>query len=56
MASGPLFENGLSNRHSIQIPLLIKTSLARGQAGMIGEGKPIWNHAHVNDGEYALPA
>ncbi|KAI0658305.1 NAD-P-binding protein [Cubamyces menziesii] len=49
MASGPLFENGLSNRHSIQIPLLIKTSLARGQAGMIGEGKPIWNHAHVND-------
>ncbi|KAI0663902.1 NAD-P-binding protein [Cubamyces menziesii] len=51
MASGPLFEDGLSNRHSIQLPLLIKTSLARGQAGMVGEGKSIWNHVHVNDGE-----
>ncbi|KAJ8494778.1 hypothetical protein ONZ51_g2122 [Trametes cubensis] len=49
MASGPLFEDGLSNRHSIQLPLLIKTSLARGQAGMVGEGKSIWNHVHVND-------
>ena len=36
MASGPLFEDGLSNRHSIQLPLLIKTSLARGQVGMVG--------------------
>ncbi|KAH9902739.1 NAD-P-binding protein [Cubamyces lactineus] len=49
MASGPLFEDGFSNRHSIQLPLLIKTSLARGQAGMVGEGKSIWNHVHVND-------
>ena len=49
--SGPIFDAGLANRHSIQIPLLIKTSLARGQAAMVGEGKSIWNHAHVNDGE-----
>ncbi|KAH9889807.1 NAD-P-binding protein [Cubamyces lactineus] len=47
--SGPIFDAGLANRHSIQIPLLIKTSLARGQAAIVGEGKSIWNHAHVND-------
>ena len=53
--SGPIFDAGLANRHSIQIPLLIKTSLARGQAAMVGEGKSIWNHAHVNDGKPTRP-
>ncbi|KAI9058112.1 NAD-P-binding protein [Trametes sanguinea] len=48
--TGPLFERGLANPRSIQLPLLIKASLARGRgAGMVGEGKSVWNHVHVND-------
>ncbi|KAL7278991.1 hypothetical protein ACG7TL_006823 [Trametes sanguinea] len=50
MGSGPLFDSGLVNKHSLQIPLLIKTSLARGKgAGVVGEGKSIWNHVHIDD-------
>ncbi|KAI0368793.1 NAD-P-binding protein [Pilatotrama ljubarskyi] len=49
LASGPLFDAGISNRHSAQIPTLIRTSVARGQSGMIGEGKPIWNSVHIDD-------
>ncbi|OSD08792.1 NAD-P-binding protein [Trametes coccinea BRFM310] len=50
MGSGPLFDSGLVNKHSLQIPLLIKISLARGRgAGVVGEGKSIWNHVHIDD-------
>ncbi|KAL7283546.1 hypothetical protein ACG7TL_002980 [Trametes sanguinea] len=37
MGSDPLFDSGL-------------TSLARGKgAGVVGEGKSIWNHVHIDD-------
>ncbi|CDO71823.1 hypothetical protein BN946_scf184939.g47 [Trametes cinnabarina] len=49
IARGPLFDSGLANRHSAQIPGLIKASLARGRAGVVGEGKPIWNDVHIED-------
>ncbi|KAI9061094.1 NAD-P-binding protein [Trametes sanguinea] len=49
LARGPLFDSGLANRHSAQIPGLIKASLARGRGGVAGEGKPIWNDVHVED-------
>ncbi|OSD07456.1 NAD-P-binding protein [Trametes coccinea BRFM310] len=48
--AGPLFQRGLANPRSIQLPLLIKASLARGRgAGMVGAGKSVWNHVHVDD-------
>ncbi|KAI0822502.1 NAD-P-binding protein [Trametes gibbosa] len=49
LASGKLFETGHFNRRSAQIPLLIKMSIARGQAGMVGQGKAIWNSVHIDD-------
>ncbi|KAJ3003793.1 hypothetical protein NUW54_g5123 [Trametes sanguinea] len=50
IGSGPLYDSGLVNKHSLQIPLLIKISLARGRgAGVVGEGKSIWNHVHIDD-------
>ncbi|KAA1476179.1 NAD(P)-binding protein [Dentipellis sp. KUC8613] len=49
LASGKLVDIGIMNRHSIQIPFLIKSSLDRAHAGVIGEGKNIWPHAHVDD-------
>ncbi|KAL7278983.1 hypothetical protein ACG7TL_006815 [Trametes sanguinea] len=36
IAEGPLFESGVSNPHSIQIPTLIKGSLDRKRAGIVG--------------------
>ena len=51
IASGPLVDAGLQNAHSQQIPTLVKLSLARGRAGMIGQGKNLWPNVHINDGE-----
>lgn len=40
---------GPFNRHSIQIPGLIKTYVKLGQAGTIGKGLNIWNNVHIED-------
>jgi len=40
---------GPFNRHSIQIPALIKGFLKAGKAGTIGKGINIWNNVHVDD-------
>jgi len=48
-ASGPFVEKGIQNPRSIQIPLLVKTSIDRGRAGMVGEGKNIWPNVHIDD-------
>lgn len=47
--SGPLFDAGIAHVGSIQLPLSIKTSIGRGQGGVVGEGLNVWNHAHVDD-------
>ncbi|EMD33971.1 hypothetical protein CERSUDRAFT_67591 [Gelatoporia subvermispora B] len=49
LASGPLVEAGIANPHSIQIPYLIKASLARKRAGIVGAGKAVWADVHVDD-------
>lgn len=37
------------NRHSVQIPQMIKVSLKRGQAGTYNEGNNVWPHVHIDD-------
>ncbi|EMD34173.1 hypothetical protein CERSUDRAFT_98104 [Gelatoporia subvermispora B] len=49
LASGPLADAGIMNIHSQQIPTLIKSSLDRGAAGMVGEGKNIWPSVHIDE-------
>ncbi|KAI9061107.1 NAD-P-binding protein [Trametes sanguinea] len=49
IAEGSLFDAGVSNRHSIQIPLLIKGSLDRKRAGVVGLGKALWPDVHISD-------
>ncbi|KAL1940288.1 hypothetical protein VTO73DRAFT_9240 [Trametes versicolor] len=49
LASGQLVDAGVMNRRSAQIPLLIKLAIARGQGGMVGQGKSIWNSVHIDD-------
>jgi hypothetical protein len=51
-ATGKLYDLGISNPHSIQIPLAIRTALDRGQGGMIGEGKNVWPHVELNECEF----
>ncbi|KAL1944844.1 hypothetical protein VTO73DRAFT_2464 [Trametes versicolor] len=49
IAEGALFDAGVSNRHSIQIPYLIKAALARKHAGMVGRGQARWPNVHIDD-------
>ncbi|RPD78127.1 NAD-P-binding protein [Lentinus tigrinus ALCF2SS1-7] len=49
LANGPLVDAGIMNPQSQQIPALILASLSRKRAGMIGEGKNIWNNVQIDD-------
>lgn len=49
IASGTTFEKKIANPHSIQIPTLIRASLDRKQAGMIGEGLNHWPNVNIDE-------
>ncbi|KAI0701895.1 NAD-P-binding protein [Cerioporus squamosus] len=49
LAKHSLVRAGVSNGISIQIPYLIRASLARKQAGMVGQGKALWPDVHIDD-------
>ncbi|KAF5375586.1 hypothetical protein D9757_008519 [Collybiopsis confluens] len=49
IAKGPLFDQGISNKKSEQIPALIRASLDRGQAGTVGLGKNIWHNIEIHE-------
>ncbi|KAH9047393.1 hypothetical protein EDB84DRAFT_1461671 [Lactarius hengduanensis] len=49
IATGKLFDLGISHAYSQQIPAAIKASLDRGQGGVIGEGKNIWPNVEVHE-------
>ncbi|THH08886.1 hypothetical protein EW145_g2403 [Phellinidium pouzarii] len=44
-----LTEAGIQNPHSIQLPMLIRASVDRGQGGMVGEGKNKWPNVNIDD-------
>ncbi|EPQ52538.1 NAD P-binding protein [Gloeophyllum trabeum ATCC 11539] len=48
-ASGPLFEKGICNPGSIQIPSLIQVAWHRKASGLMGEGKNLWSLVSVDD-------
>jgi len=49
VAQGPLFDGGIGNRHSIAVPLLIRSAVGRGQVGVVGEGLSKWESVHIDD-------
>ncbi|EIW84049.1 NAD(P)-binding protein [Coniophora puteana RWD-64-598 SS2] len=49
IATGPLFDKGIANPHSQQIPFLIKTGISRKQGGVVGEGVARWPCVHIDD-------
>lgn len=40
---------GLFNKSSIQIPILIRSALVRGEAIYAGNGLGVWDHTHIED-------
>ncbi|PSS36756.1 hypothetical protein PHLCEN_2v1387 [Hermanssonia centrifuga] len=49
IASNPLVAAGIQNPYSQQIPGLIRASLDRKQAGMVGKGLAIWPDVNIED-------
>ncbi|CAL1699088.1 unnamed protein product [Somion occarium] len=49
IAKTRLVEAGIQNPYSIQIPAIIKASLARKQAGVVGKGVPFWPDVSIED-------
>ncbi|KAG7089743.1 hypothetical protein E1B28_011397 [Marasmius oreades] len=49
IARGRLFEAGISHPYSIQLPGLIKLSILRGRAGMVGQGRNFWPNVDIHE-------
>ncbi|ESK83754.1 NAD-P-binding protein [Moniliophthora roreri MCA 2997] len=49
IAQGPLFSAGISNPHSVQIPAIIRASIDRKRAGMVGQGKNLWPNVEIHE-------
>ncbi|KAH7928228.1 NAD(P)-binding protein [Leucogyrophana mollusca] len=56
LATGRLVDLGIQNPRSIQIPVLIKAGLERGQGGVVGLGKNLWPNVHIDDSKWELAA
>ncbi|KAK7465494.1 hypothetical protein VKT23_005469 [Stygiomarasmius scandens] len=44
-----LVEDGIQNPHSVPIPTIANATLEIGQAFVLGDGVPRWNHVEVNE-------
>ncbi|KAK1224082.1 hypothetical protein PQX77_008412 [Marasmius sp. AFHP31] len=49
IAKGEIFDAGISNPHSIQVPALIRASLDRKQGGMVGDGANLWPNVDIHE-------
>jgi hypothetical protein len=49
IATGKIADLGVQHLHSIQLPVLVRASLARGQAAIVGEGKNIWPNVEIGE-------
>ena len=49
LLTGKLVDAGISNPHSIQIPIAIKASILRGQGGVVGPGENEWPHVEIHE-------
>lgn len=49
LASGPLVDAGIQNKHSIVVPAFIKSSVDRGQSYRYGKGLNIWGSVGLGD-------
>ena len=54
IADHELVRKGISNSSSMQLPALIRVSIARGQAGVVGKGLNVWPNVHISEGNVAI--
>lgn len=54
IAAGEFVEQGIQNPYSQQVPALIRASLDRGRAGMVGAGKNIWPNVDIEEGKHYI--
>ncbi|KAJ6568547.1 hypothetical protein B0H19DRAFT_1209233 [Mycena capillaripes] len=47
--TGALVDSGIQNWQTSILNVLLSSSLARGQGGMVGEGRNVWNNVEVNE-------
>ncbi|KAF7328355.1 NmrA domain-containing protein [Mycena venus] len=47
--SGPLLDAGIQKWQNGILNFLVPASVARGQGGMVGEGRNVWNNVEVNE-------
>ncbi|KAG6808428.1 hypothetical protein H0H87_012940, partial [Tephrocybe sp. NHM501043] len=56
IASNPFVDAGIQNPRSIQVPRLLNAALARGQGGLVGAGKNLWNDVSIDDSKPSKPS
>ncbi|KAI0368804.1 NAD-P-binding protein [Pilatotrama ljubarskyi] len=49
IATGPLFDAGISNPNTIFVPMLVKAALQRGSVGVMGQGVSQWADIHIEE-------
>ncbi|KAJ6554645.1 hypothetical protein B0H19DRAFT_151779 [Mycena capillaripes] len=49
VANGPLVESGIQKPQTTLLPPLIAAALDRGEAGMVGAGKNVWQNVELRD-------
>jgi len=49
VATGPLVARGIQKQQTGLLPRLLNASLARGQGGMVGEGKNVWQNVDLQE-------
>jgi nucleoside-diphosphate-sugar epimerase len=49
VGEGEIFDKGIANSFSDQMPTMARLSLDRGRAGMVGKGANIWPHVNISD-------
>ena len=52
LAKTRFVDAGIQHSQSFIIPNLIKLALARGEVGIFGAGKNVWDNVHVNERKY----
>ncbi|KAI0668324.1 NAD-P-binding protein [Trametes maxima] len=49
VGTGPLFDAGIANPHTIVVPMLMRAALQRGSVGILGKGASRWGNVHLSD-------
>ncbi|KAI0635601.1 NAD-P-binding protein [Trametes polyzona] len=49
VATGPLFESGISNAHTVFTPILVRTALRQGNVAVLNKGESVWSNVHIDD-------